>query len=218
MIPKERTAQRPSAFFCPIRSAESEFRLRREALAEFILQRVARGDAQAVRDLLDRYGGLVYALARRFCYEPGEIDDATQDIFLALWKSAVRFDPTVGSEETFVAMIARRRLIDRRRRSSRRLASTEDADVGQSMAPASDNQRRFADNELAARALEAMAELRPEQQLVLRLAIMQGLSHDQIAKVTGIPLGTVKTHVRRGLIALRESMGRAASMMHNEES
>ncbi|MFO0376427.1 MAG: sigma-70 family RNA polymerase sigma factor, partial [bacterium] len=122
------------------------------------------------------------------------------------------------SEETFVAMIARRRLIDRRRRSSRRLASTEDADVGQSMAPASDNQRRFADNELAARALEAMAELRPEQQLVLRLAIMQGLSHDQIAKVTGIPLGTVKTHVRRGLIALRESMGRAASMMHNEES
>lgn len=157
-----------------------------------------------MRELLSRYGGLVYSLARRFCYEPGDVDDAVQEIFLALWKSAGRFDQAIGSEETFVSMVARRRLIDRRRRVQRRIQPSADADVVQPAArpepPTTEN------SEQAARVLEVMGTLRPEQQQVLRLTILQGLSHDQVAKITGMPLGTVKTHARRGLMALREAM------------
>jgi RNA polymerase sigma-70 factor (ECF subfamily) len=157
-----------------------------------------------MRELIARYGGLVYSLARRFCYEPGDVEDAVQEIFLALWKSAARFNETIGAEETFVSMVARRRLIDRRRRVQRRIQPNADADVVQ---PAARPEApRTENNEQASRALTAMATLRPEQQLVLRLTIIQGLSHDQVAKLTGMPLGTVKTHARRGLLALREAM------------
>ena len=96
---------------------------------ETILQRVARGEAHAVDELLERYGGLVYALARRFSFEPGEIDDAVQDVFVPLWQSAGRYDENIAGEETFVAMVTRRRLIDRRRRAQRRSAHHTEADV-----------------------------------------------------------------------------------------
>ncbi|MBL8757246.1 MAG: hypothetical protein JNK35_02310, partial [Phycisphaerae bacterium] len=64
----------------------------------------------------------MYSLARRFSYGPSEVEDAVQDVFAAVWKSAGRYDASLGSEETFVAMVARRRLIDRRRRAQRRAA------------------------------------------------------------------------------------------------
>ncbi len=162
-----------------------------------------------MRELLARYGGLVYSLARRFCYEPGEIEDAVQEIFVALWKSAARFNSEMGSEETFVSMVSRRRLIDRRRRVQRRIQPNADADLVQPAArpepPTTEN------HELGARALAALATLRPEQQRVLKLTIVQGLSHEQVAQSTGMPLGTVKTHARRGLLALREAMGPEAA-------
>ena len=162
-----------------------------------------------MRELLSRYGGLVYSLARRFCYEPGDIEEAVQEIFVALWKSAGRFNEAMGSEETFVSMVARRRLIDRRRRVQRRIQPSADADVVQPAArpepPTTEN------HEMSGRALAALGTLRPEQQLVLKLTIVQGLSHDQVAQSTGMPLGTVKTHARRGLLALREAMGLAAA-------
>lgn len=158
-----------------------------------------------MRELLSRYGGLVYSLARRFCYEPGDIEDAVQEIFVAIWKSAGRFDSSIGSEETFVSMVCRRRLIDRRRRAARRIQPNADADVVQ---PSSRPEPPRAENtEQVSRVLGALATLRPEQQQVLRLTILQGLSHDQVAKATGMPLGTVKTHARRGLLALREAIG-----------
>ncbi len=175
-------------------------------MAEPLLHLVARGDPQAVGELLDRYGGLVYSLARRFCYAPADVDDAVQEVFVALWRSAARFDPALGSEETFVATVTRRRLIDRRRRSQRRAAHTGEADV--SLA-ASDDPPEDAGVELsdeAQRAQEALSALRPDQQRCLRLSIYHGLSHEEIAQSTGIPLGTVKTHVRRGLMALREAL------------
>ncbi len=159
-----------------------------------------------MRELLDRYGGLVYSLARRFCFEQAEIEDAVQDIFVALWKSAARFNEAMGAEETFVSMVARRRLIDRRRRAARRPQSALDTEINPPVAKDEHTQATTENQELAGRAMELLSTLRPEQQQVLRLAIVQGLSHDQIAKMTGMPLGTVKTHARRGLIALREAM------------
>ncbi|CAN5855281.1 sigma-70 family RNA polymerase sigma factor [soil metagenome] len=181
-----------------------------------LLHRVAAGEDAAVRELLSRYGGLVFALARRFCFEPGDIDDAVQDIFAGVWKSAGRFDAGLGSEETFVAMVARRRLIDRRRRAQRRQMKVVDGEVlGQVVAdprPASEPV-----SEDARRAAEHLSRLRPEQQMVLRLSICQGMSHEQISGITAMPLGTVKTHVRRGLIALRASLNAVGAGPEGDE-
>jgi len=179
-----------------------------------LLQHVARGESRAIGELLDRYGGLVYSLARRFSYGPSEVEDAVQDVFAAVWKSAGRYDASLGSEETFVAMVARRRLIDRRRRAQRRAAhegtidpALADGRVARADGRAGGVAERAAElSDDARRALEALESLRPEQQRCLRLSIYHGLSHEEIAASTGIPLGTVKTHVRRGLIAIRESL------------
>lgn len=176
-------------------------------LSESLLHRVAAGDQGAVDALVKRYAGLVYSLARRFTYDPGEVEDAVQDVFVALWKSAARFDPSIASEETFIAMVTRRRLIDRRRRFTRRTQGQVDADVeimGDGHAQALPEREGL--SEQAQRAAELIKTLRPEQQQVLKLSIGQGMSHDQIATILNMPLGTVKTHVRRGLIALREAI------------
>ena len=164
-------------------------------------------------ELLDRYGGLVYSLARRFCYETSEVEDAVEEVFIAIWQSAGRFDSSLGSEETFVSMLARRRLIDRRRRTVRRRAGQVDADVsvmvdrGSAGPDGRDGaERAFEQSDEVARAENVLNSLKPEQRECLRLSIYQGLSHEEIAQATGIPLGTVKTHVRRGLIAVREAL------------
>ena len=143
---------------------------------------------------------MVWSLARRLCPNPAEAEDAVQEIFIDLWRSAARFDPSIASETTFVAMIARRRLIDRSRRRSRR---PEVPAIRESIV---DPRERTDATELREQhviAQRAMDGLRPEQQQVLRLAIHSGLSHEQIATATGMPLGTVKTHARRGLLKIR---------------
>jgi RNA polymerase sigma-70 factor (ECF subfamily) len=165
-----------------------------------LLARVAAGDAEALRDVLARYGGLVWATARRF--EPDETEDAVQEIFLDLWKHAARFDPAIASEATFISMIARRRLIDRRRRRNHRPALHADAELP----VVSDEGVGPALSAEAAQAARAMTQLRPEQREVVLLATCHGLSHAEIAEQTGMPLGTVKAHARRGLLAIRAAL------------
>ncbi len=171
-------------------------------MSESLLRRVAGGDGEAVEECLDRYGGLVWTLARRFTEDPAEADDAVQEIFIDLWKSAARYDESVSSEATFISMIARRRLIDRRRKIGRqpdiqplpeKLVSKEPS--GSSVAEIQDD---------AAKAKRAMEKLRPEQRQVLQLSVVEGMTHQQIASHTSMPLGTVKTHARRGLMRIRE--------------
>ncbi len=177
-----------------------------DRLEATILQRVAQKDQAAVRECLDTYGGLVWSLARRFLRgDRADAEDAVQEIFVDLWKSAPRFDPEVSSETTFVAMIARRRLIDRVRRTSRRPtqeALVEEA-VGSSPPEESVGEELSEDVGAATRAL---AELSPEQQKAIRMSLINGLSHQQISDATGMPLGTVKTHIRRGVIRIREKL------------
>jgi RNA polymerase sigma factor (sigma-70 family) len=169
-----------------------------------ILQRIAAGDRDAVQQCIDAYGGLVGAMARRAGLAAGEAEDAVQDVFVALWRSAQRFDPGVAAERTFVAMIARRRLIDVRRRLGRR-AEGGAAEPDEALA----SDARSAVEELALRdegrrARAALSELRPEQRRVIELSVVEGLSHQEIADSTGMPLGTVKTHARRGLQRVRD--------------
>lgn len=168
-----------------------------------LLPLVAAGEADAVRACLDRYSALVWSLARRMCRSSADAEDAVQEIFVSVWKNAARFDAERGSEVTFVATIARRRLIDRVRRVSRRPTEAT-IDTGMptpARGPSVDAPAALSDEvDIAKR---AMAELNEEQRRVLQMSIGHGLSHERIAEATGIPLGTVKTHIRRGLIRVR---------------
>ena len=166
-----------------------------------ILERVARQEAGAVDEMMKRFGGLVWSLARRTCPDATEAEDAVQEIFVEIWRTAGRFDSSIAGEATFVAMIARRRLIDRTRRRTRRPQSVALQESTSDPTPEDDRPEIL---EQAGVASEAFEQLRPEQQQVLRLAIHHGRSHEQIATTTGMPLGTVKTHARRGLIRLRQ--------------
>jgi RNA polymerase sigma-70 factor, ECF subfamily len=175
-------------------------------MPDSLLRRVASGDQTAVEEVLDRYGGLVWSLARRYCGNLTDAEDAAQEVFVDVWRSAGRFDDAVAGEATFIAMIARRRLIDRSRTSARR---PEAGQLPAELTAADVDQAQLAEfGDDVARAASALAALRPEQQQVLRLSIFDGLSHDQIAKTTGLPLGTVKTHARRGLLRMRELVAR----------
>ncbi len=171
-----------------------------------LLQRIAQGDRQAVQECLDRYGGLVGSLARRLLAGGSEVDDVVQEVFIELWRSAPRYDPSICPEPTFVAMIARRRAIDARRRRSRQADSVELPEVIVAEHATPHESAELQDEALAARS--AFAQLRPEQQQVLRLSIYGGLSHQEIAANTGLPLGTVKTHARRGLERVRDLLTR----------
>lgn len=173
-------------------------------MSESVLKRIARGDERAVAQCMDEFGNLVWALARRLSRTRADAEDAVQEIFTDLWRSAGRFDPEQGSEKVFVTTIARRRLIDRMRRSAHQPGgeSVESLDV---IGWAEPGTRAEVCVE-AERAARAVARLRPEQQKVLELGILGGLTHSEIAAATGMPLGTVKTNMRRGLIQVREMM------------
>ncbi|MBK6751220.1 MAG: sigma-70 family RNA polymerase sigma factor [Acidobacteria bacterium] len=107
-------------------------------------------------------------------------------------ENAGRFDETQASETTFIAMIARRRVTDRIRHSTRRISADSLDDVLLEPFTRSDQTMRLSVE--ANEAAKAMRTLRPEQQQVLRLSILQGMSHQEISDATGMPLGTVKTH------------------------
>lgn len=172
-------------------------------MTAFLLPRVAAGDGGAVRECIDRYGGLVWALARRFS-APSETEDAVQEVFLDLWRSAARFDPALSSEVAFIAMVARRRLIDRRRRRQRMPQVESLADAPTPAEPGSLG--RVEASVEASKAQAALAQLRPEQRTVLVLSACHGLSHEEIAQTVNMPLGTVKAHARRGLLRVREML------------
>ena len=168
-----------------------------------LLPRVAAGDAAAVRECIDCYGGLVWSLARRFCATPADAEDAVQDIFIDLWRSAGRYRPEIGSETLFVATVARRRLIDRVRRQAR-LPASDPVDLAELSDPASALAGERASE--VALAAKIIGSLPNDQRRVLVLGVVHGLTHSEIAERTGLPLGTVKTHLRRGLIRVRDAM------------
>lgn len=168
-----------------------------------LFERIAAGDPSAVRECMDTYGGLVWSLARRYSDSAADAEDATQEIFLEIWKSAARYDPTMGKESTFIATISRRRLIDRLRAAKRRPV-TEEYDDSQTADLTTADQNLgavVADIDVAQ---QALAALNKDQREILLLGIVEGMSHSEIATATGKPLGTVKTQMRRGLIRLRE--------------
>lgn len=170
-----------------------------------ILERIASGDRSAVAACIDAYSGLVWSLSRRFLSNEADAEEVVQEIFLELWEKADRYDRSVAAEVTFVSMIARRRLIDRRRKLDREPASEPFDEREASLSE--DAQRALEASAEVHNVLEVISTLKVEQQEVINMASWLGMSHGAIAEQTGIPLGTVKTHLTRGFKRIREALG-----------
>lgn len=177
--------------------------------SEALLPRVAAGDRDAVQRCIARYGALLWAIARRMTRTPADAEDAIQDVFVEIWRAAARFDAARGSEQAFIVTIARRRLIDRARSERARRASEQPAESAELEGIAAEQPPADVGPD-AERASRALATLPREQQRVIMLAVIEGFSHAEIAARVGLPLGTVKTYVRRGLIRIRELLGESA--------
>jgi len=169
-----------------------------------LLQRVAAGDAGAVDALLARYRPYVWSLVRgRVPHD--EAEDVVQEAFIHLWRSAAGFDPKLGSERAFVATIARRRLVDRQRRSRSGFGVEPMVEEPPRSRDEVDEMERVDIADEAAHAERALGKLRPAEQAVLRMSV-SGLTHREIAERSDMPLGTVKSHARRGLERVRKML------------
>jgi len=175
-----------------------------------ILERVASGDESAVRDCVSQYGDLVWSIALRLLRRRSEAEDAVQDIFVDVWRSAKRYDPSIAAEATFITMIARRRIYDRLRRADRRPTEVGDEELERTVGIDADKLERQSEAHRAARAMKALPA---DEREVLLLAMLDGHSHSEIAKHLDMPLGTVKTRARRGLMRLREQLSTEAASL-----
>ena len=165
-----------------------------------ILNLIAKGEDRAFNLLIEKYGNLVWSIGRKFLYKESDVEDAVQEVFIAIWKAAEKFDHTKASEVTFISMIARRRFIDYLRKVSKhRKLQSIDEDNGQELFKES-ILNESTDLQLIK---DAIGTLEIEDQELLKLSIYQGYSHSEIAKLLNIPLGTVKTRIRRNLIKLK---------------
>jgi RNA polymerase sigma-70 factor, ECF subfamily len=162
--------------------------------------RVADGDPEALRELYDRYGRIVYGMTYRLTHDAQLAEEATQDTFLAVWRRASTFDPDRAKLTTWLFVIARNRAIELIRSRARAPEPQEDVEPpGEESDPA--DLMAVADD--AEKIATALAEL-PESQLeVIRLAYFDGLNHSEIAERLSQPLGTVKSRIRLGLNRLR---------------
>jgi len=169
-----------------------------------ILERVAEGDQAAVGEFINRYGDLVWSLARRYLGNHPDAEDAVQEIFIEIWNSAGRYDRNVASEVAFISTIPRRRLIDRLRSFERKpgMESIDDQIGAKQPAVAAG----LNDDAEVAQVERVLGAMEPQHREILAMSLYQGYSHSEIAERLDIPLGTVKTRVRRGLIHIREQL------------
>lgn len=161
------------------------------------------GHTAALGSLYDRHGGLVYGIALKVLAHAQEAEDLTQDIFVKLAQSAA-YNPQRGSFRTFLAILTRSRAIDRLRSRQVARASVERLQTSQAVPPTPTPAEVLAQAERSQAVQAALVQLSENQQQILRLAYYEGLSQTSIAERLDTPLGTVKTHSRRGLLKLRQ--------------
>ncbi|GIS86150.1 MAG: RNA polymerase sigma factor [Woeseia sp.] len=167
-----------------------------------ILARIAAGENGSFELLIEKYGNLVWSIGKKFLYRQSDLEDAVQEVFIAIWKSADKYDANKAKEITFVSMIARRRFIDHLRKISKHknLESIDDDNSGHQLYKES-ILNESTDLQLVKNAIQS---LDIDDQELLNLSVYQGYSHSEISKLLNIPLGTVKTRIRRNLIKLKE--------------
>jgi RNA polymerase sigma-70 factor (ECF subfamily) len=166
-----------------------------------LLARVQRGDEQAMAVLFDRYSRIVYSVALRVLRDAASAEDVLQEIFMQIWRNPAGFVATRGSLGGWLAVVTRNRSID----SLRRKKPTEQVEEMQLPSPGNlaDESER---NLMMERARTCITKLPAEQRKTLEMAFFDGLTHAEIAEMTGDPLGTVKTRIRSALLTLRKGL------------
>jgi len=194
-------------------SAAGRHRASRDAADEACLRdwiaRVVRQDQQALAELYETMAGRVYGLALRITRQVQVAEEVTEDCFWQVWRQAPRFDPARGAAVAWIMTIARSRALDALRRADTtellgdvRLANieVEQGNDPQDLLDAVEKQNRLH---------AALRDLEPLPRQLVALAFFRGLSHEEIAAQMDLPLGTVKSHIRRALLRLRELLGSA---------
>ncbi len=175
-----------------------------EPTAGDLLLRLRGGDHSALADLYRAHAALVHTIALRLLGDHHEAEEVTQRVFVGAWNSRHTADPSRGSSAAWLVGITRNTVADRlgqRARAVRDLHAVRDSSAAPTHAPAVDSS--VIDRVLLARALAGLGEPRAS---IVRLAFADDLTHEQIAATLQLPLGTVKSHLRRGLLQLRKGI------------
>jgi RNA polymerase sigma-70 factor (ECF subfamily) len=168
-----------------------------------LLDRIVERDEGAVGELYDRHGRLLYGLILRILRDRSETEEVLQEVFVLVWTRAETYNVALGSPAAWLVRIARNRAIDRLRANSVRLRAVESAP--EPAAPESPEMRAAAAEEQHAIA-RALGALPAEQRVLIEQAYFLGLTQSELAERFKLPLGTVKTRIRTGMIALRQQL------------
>jgi RNA polymerase sigma-70 factor (ECF subfamily) len=176
-----------------------------------LMQRVAADEEAAIAELYDRFGSLVYRMAYQAMPTRADAEDAVQEVFVRLWRTAKRYDPKRAALVTWVMLISRRHLVDKLRRSQARVkASSLEAGQGETPRQTADLSRLEQDERYVAllKRVEALPEL---QRTVVTRAYLGGQTLRQIGEELNTPIGTIKSALSRALVRLRERVGEEGS-------
>jgi len=165
-----------------------------------LLAQVRRGDEHAMASLFDRYSKLVYSVALRVLRDPASAEDILQEVFMQIWRSPEGFIAIRGSLGGWLTVVARNRSIDALRRKQPQ-ETIDDLTLASQYDLANEAER----NTMIERARGVIGKLPVEQRKTLEMAFFDGLTHTEIAEMTGDPLGTVKTRIRSALMTLRKA-------------
>jgi RNA polymerase sigma-70 factor, ECF subfamily len=188
-----------------VRSMDSEMRLASSPPPpaqddSTLLLQVQRGEEPAMASLFDRYSKVVYSVALRVLRDPASAEDVLQEVFMQIWRNPDGFVATRGSLGGWLAVVARNRSIDMLRRK-RPTEQVDDMALASNYNLANEAER----NSLMEKARTVIHRLPVEQRKTLEMAFFDGLTHSEIAEMTGDPLGTVKTRIRSALTSLRKA-------------
>ena len=190
-------------------TADFDFDLESTAPAskEELLGRVAQGDEAAFGALYDQMAPRVLGLVKRLLVDHAQSEEVTQEIFLEIWQSASRYEAQRGGASTWILTMAHRRAVDRIRSSQ--AGRDRDTKIGiRDLAVEYDNVSETVETRIEHERVEkAMSRLTELQRQAISLAYYGGLSHSEVAERLHIPLGTVKTRLRDGMIRLRDELG-----------
>jgi RNA polymerase sigma-70 factor, ECF subfamily len=172
-----------------------------------LLERVANGDQWAFSELYDQLSPRVFGLIKRLLRDHSQSEEVTQEVFLEIWRTATRFDPNKGAAATWILTMAHRRAVDRVRSSQ----SSRDRDIRvgiRDYSPDYDDVAETVEVSIEhSRVKKAMARLTELQRQAVSLAYYGGFSHSEVAEKLSVPIGTVKTRLRDGMIRLRDELG-----------
>jgi RNA polymerase sigma-70 factor, ECF subfamily len=179
-----------------------------EAAQARLLERIAAGEQEALGEFYDQTAAPLFSLAVRILGDAGEAEEALQDVFVQIWEKAATFDPELGEPFHWALSITRHRAIDRlrgRQRRARLVDELQNAVLADPMPDGGPDQSAVGTEENAAvrRALEGLPQ---DQRQAIEMAFFGGLTHPEIAEALQKPLGTIKAHIRRGLLKLRDSL------------